>query len=165
MESGKKDNPFDALNQNIKKEDSKALFKKEDKPEKETSELSNLVPNGMWLDMITDTLEEIESNKSLVDDMIPQFMDMVMNSGDATSATKEALVNLIKLRCEIPDKKTKVADLLTRIKLKESSTFPAYMAKHSNNGQGNTLSPEDKKAMISKLDSVIKEQKVGKQCQ
>ena len=58
---------------------------------------------------------------------------MVFNEGDSTTSSKEAVVNLIKLRSEQSDKMTKVADLMTRIKLKERDTFPRYMAASQNN--------------------------------
>ena len=58
---------------------------------------------------------------------------MVMNDGDATSSTKEALVNLIKIKSDMSDKMSKVADLMTRIKLKERDTFPKYLAAQQNN--------------------------------
>jgi len=56
-----------------------------------------------------------------------------MNDGDATSSTKEALVNLIKIKSDMSDKMSKVADLMTRIKLKERDTFPKYLAAQQNN--------------------------------
>jgi hypothetical protein len=58
---------------------------------------------------------------------------MVMNDGDASSASKEAIVNLLKSKSDISDKMSKIADLKTRIKLKDKDTFPRYLAAQQNN--------------------------------
>jgi hypothetical protein len=58
---------------------------------------------------------------------------MVINQGDSTTSSKEALVNLIKIRSDIPDKMTKVADLMTRVKLKERDTYKPYLSAHQTN--------------------------------
>jgi hypothetical protein len=58
---------------------------------------------------------------------------MVLNDGDASSASKEAIVNLLKIKSDTSDKMTKVADLMTRIKLKDKDTFPRYLAAQQNN--------------------------------
>ena len=61
------------------------------------------------------------------------FLEMVINDGDASSASKEAIVNLIKIKSDTSDKMSKVADLMTRIKLKEKDTFPRYLSAQQNN--------------------------------
>jgi hypothetical protein len=58
---------------------------------------------------------------------------MVLNDGDASSATKEAMVNVLKSKADITDKMAKIADLMTRIKLKDKDTFPRYLAAHQHN--------------------------------
>jgi hypothetical protein len=58
---------------------------------------------------------------------------MVINDGDASSASKEAIVNLMKIKSDTADKMSKVADLMTRIKLKDKDTFPRYLAAQQNN--------------------------------
>lgn len=148
-------NPFEELNKD------KAVSKKDENKEisnAESKDLSDLVSDGMWLGIMQDTMDEINDNKKIIDDMIPQFLNMVINEGEASSATKEALINLVKLRCDIPDKKSKVADLMTRVKLKEKGTFPAYMAKHANN-EKQGLSVTDQKKMIKELNAAVQKQK------
>ena len=58
---------------------------------------------------------------------------MVMNEGDASSASKEAIVNLLKIKSDTSDKMAKIADLRTRMKMKERDTFPRYLAAQQNN--------------------------------
>jgi hypothetical protein len=61
---------------------------------------------------------------------------MVINDGDATTSTKEALVNLIKTKVDLQDKMLKAADLMTRLKLK--NTY-AYSGPHLNALQQNNI--------------------------
>jgi hypothetical protein len=58
---------------------------------------------------------------------------MATNDGDSSSATKEAVVGLMKIKTDMSDKMSKVADLMTRIKLKDKDTFPRYLAQQQNN--------------------------------
>jgi hypothetical protein len=73
------------------------------------------------------------SDRAQADEILMNFIDMVMNDGDSSSASKEAVVNLMKIKADINDKLAKVADLETRIKLKERDTFPRYLAQQQNN--------------------------------
>jgi hypothetical protein len=54
---------------------------------------------------------------------------MVFNGGDVSSSSKESVVNLAKIKSDILDKKTKVADLLTSLKIKQKNQL-----KGSTNG-------------------------------
>ena len=42
-------------------------------------------------------------------------------------------MNLIKIKVDMTDKMSKVADMMTRVKLKEKDTFPKYLATNQNN--------------------------------
>ena len=58
---------------------------------------------------------------------------MVINGGDASTSSKEALVNVLKIQTEITDKMSKIAELATRIKLKSPDTYKPYLnAKQEN---------------------------------
>jgi hypothetical protein len=78
-------------------------------------------------------LDDCRNDAKGVDEILANFINMVMNDGDASSASKEAIVNLWKIKSDISDKKAKVADLKTRIKLKEKDTYPRYLAAQQNN--------------------------------
>ena len=41
-------------------------------------------------------------------------------------------MNLIKIKVDMTDKMSKVADMMTRVKLKEKDTFPKYLATNQN---------------------------------
>lgn len=78
-------------------------------------------------------LDDIRDDRKEIDEVFRSFLEMVMNEGDATTSSKEALVNLLKLKSEAADKKTRVVDLLMRAFLKEKDTFPKYLAAHQHN--------------------------------
>jgi len=80
-----------------------------------------------------EVLDNIRQDRKQVDEFIDKFADLVINEGDSTSASKEALVNLLKLKHDTSDKMAKIADLMTRIKLKDKDTFPRYLAANQNN--------------------------------
>ena len=101
--------------------------------ENHMSDVSNIVKDEELVEMYKDIIGYIKDDRYQIDTYIDNFANMVMNDGDATSSTKEALVNLIKIKSDMSDKMSKVADLMTRIKLKERDTFPKYLAAQQNN--------------------------------
>lgn len=123
-------------------------------PQKE----ENLISDDTMLGMYAEILEKIKTDRTEIDDYIARFADLVFNDGDATTASKEALINLIKLKSESADKMSKVADLMTRIKLKERDTFPRYLAAHQNN----TINIGDNGAKQALLQAINKAQKKKK---
>lgn len=96
-------------------------------PQKE----EDLISDDAMLGIYAEILDKIRSDQTEIDDLISKFGEMVFNEGDATTSSKEALVNLIKLKVDASDKMSKVADLMTRVKLKDP--FPKYLAAHQNN--------------------------------
>lgn len=95
--------------------------------------LSNIVSDEQLVDVYQEVLENIRQDRKQTDEFINNFADLVINEGDSTSASKEALVNLLKLKHDTSDKMAKIADLMTRIKLKDKDTFPKYLAANQNN--------------------------------
>lgn len=105
-------------------------------------------------DTITNLYEEIVNNcredREQADELLLQFLDMVMNDGESSSASKEAIVNLMKTKTDINDKMAKIADLMTRIKLKERDTFPRYLAAQQNN----KVVIEDKRDFLKSIEKI-----------
>ena len=93
---------------------------------------NNLVKDEQLLGMYGDIVSTIKEDKKSIDDAINFFSNIVMNDGDATTSSKEAFVNLLKIKADQTDKLTKVADLMTRLKMRETSTFPKYLSQHNN---------------------------------
>lgn len=117
--------------------------------------MDNLISDEAMVGLYEGILQQINIDRTEIDDCIAKFADFVFNGGDATSASKEALVNLIKLKVEAADKMTKVADLMTRVKLKERDTFPRYLAAK----QENTIHIGDNGAKEALLKAINKAQK------
>lgn len=80
----------------------------------------------------TEILGEIRDDRQEVSDIIKNFMEMVINEGDSTQASKEALVNLLKIKSEISDKKTRVMDLMLRAFQKDRSMPTNFAAMQHN---------------------------------
>ena len=112
------------------------------------NEPPELVSDGDLIDMYDDIVNMVKKDREEVNEVLGDFVNMVMNEGDGSSASKEAIVALLKMKMDSADKLSKVADLKTRVKLKERSTFPPYLAQHNTYNLGDNL---DKRAMIEKL--------------
>lgn len=93
----------------------------------------DLVKAEQLVGYYNEILDDIRDDRKEIDEVLKSFLEMVMNEGDATTLSKEAVVNLLKMKAEQADKKTKVVDLLMRAFLKEKDTFPRYLAAHQHN--------------------------------
>lgn len=93
----------------------------------------SLIADEELLNMYGDIMSCIKEDREQVSGFVDTMAEMVVNDGDATTSSKEALVNLIKIKTDMTDKMTKIADLMTRVKLKERDTFPKYLAANQNN--------------------------------
>lgn len=121
-------------------------------PEKEEC----IVKDEALIGLYDEILENCRKDRSSVDEVLTNFLDMVMNDGDASSASKEAIVNLIKIKSDTADKMAKVADLMTRIKLKDKDTFPRYLAQQQNN---KVVIEGDKRSLIKSISKFAKQKK------
>ena len=112
-----------------------------------------IVSDEKILGVYDEILNYCREDRKAIDEVLGNLINMVINDGDANSATKEAMVNLIKTKSECADKMSKVADLMTRVKLKDKDTYKAYM----NNYQHNKVTIETSNKDL--LKKVLKEQK------
>ena len=92
-----------------------------------------IVGDDEILGLYNEILDNARKDRSQADELLMQFLEMVMNDGESSAAAKEAIVNLMKVKTDINDKMAKIADLETRMKLKERDTFPRYLAQQQNN--------------------------------
>jgi hypothetical protein len=94
-----------------------------------------LIEDEQLLGVYQEIMDDLREDRKEVDQLLANFVDMVFNDGDPSTASKEAVVNLAKIKSDLADKKAKVADLMTRIKLKERwDQLPRYLAaKQENN--------------------------------
>lgn len=91
-----------------------------DQPQKQQEDITQLIPDEQYLNFIKEILTDIKDEKRQVSDYVDSFAEMVINSGDATTSSKEAFVNLVKIKVDLNDKMLKVADLMTRLKMKNT---------------------------------------------
>jgi len=115
-----------------------------------------IVEDAVLLGVYDEILENCRKDRASIDEVLANFIDMVFNDGDSTSATKEGIVNLMKAKSDIADKMSKVADLMTRIKLKSKDTFPRYLAAHQHN---NVKIESSRRELIQRLEAKKKKDK------
>ena len=78
---------------------------------------------------------------------------MVINEGDPSSASKEAMINALKLRHDANDKSLKLLDLCTRMWLKDKSTSTEIYAYQQNNKyEGNQPKAANVLDLIKKVE-------------
>jgi len=118
----------------------------------------SIVGDDTLLGLYDEILANCRKDREGVDEILVNFVEMVMNDGDASSASKEAIVNLLKIKTDTSDKMAKIADLMTRIKLKEKDTFPRYLAAQQNN---KVYIEGSKREMIKSLNKLAQRKKIN----
>lgn len=114
----------------------------------------NLISNDKLINEYDTTLQNIKSDREEISDILGKFLDMVINDGDASAASKEAVVNLIKAKSETNDQVIKILDLWTRMKMKERNTFNPAIHAHQNNiyNLGNNKVEETRDILLDEID-------------
>lgn len=106
----------------------------------------------------SEILDDLRSDRSEINILLNNFVEMVMNEGDSSSSSKEAVVNLVKVKSDIADKKAKIADLMTTLRLKEK-TISKVQANQTNH-----IHITDKRSIletIHKIKKVKNEEQLG----
>ena len=100
------------------------------KPERE-----DLISDNMLLGIYSELLDANRQDRVETSDYINNFAEMIFNGGDSSNGSKEALVQLMKLKSDTTNNMAKIADLMTRIKLKDRYTadFAPLNASQTNN--------------------------------
>lgn len=128
---------------------------------KEEDKNLSLISDENLLSVYTEIMNNFRCDREQVSDLVDTFSNMVINDGDCSTSSKEALVNLIKTKIETSDRMSKIADLMTRIKLKQPDTFQPYMNKKES---GNTINIYDssginRKSLMEKIQKENKNEK------
>jgi len=128
-----------------------------------SQEENNLIPDELIMGLYSEILNNIRKDREDIGELLNNFVDMVINGGDSTTSSKEALVNLVKIQTETNDKMSKVADLITRVKLKERDTFPKYLTANQENKItiNNSGSKRELIKAINKIQQVKNQEKAG----
>lgn len=115
----------------------------------------DLISDEALLGVYGEIMDNLRSDRDQFSELTDTFAEMVINEGDSSTSSKEALVNLAKAKMETADRMAKIADLMTRIKLKQPDTFKPYMKKEGQ-PSGNTINIYDtsglnKRALLEAL--------------
>ncbi len=122
-------------------------------------EVECIVGDETLITLYEEILANSREDRDQTDEILADFINMVMNDGESSSASKEAIVNLMKIKSDSCDKMTKVADLMTRIKLKDRDTFPRYLAAQQNN---KIVFDGSKRDFLKEIENKMKVKKNGK---
>jgi hypothetical protein len=112
------------------------------------AELS-LVSDESLIGVYEEIFDNLRSDRDQVSGLVDTFSNMVLNEGDASTSSKEALVNLVKTKIDAADRMAKIADLMTRVKLRQPDTFQPWMAKGKDKS-GNTINIYDSSGLNRK---------------
>lgn len=92
-----------------------------------------LTTNEEMIEMYKKIMHHCDADREEANSLFHDLKDMVINDGDASHSTKEAMMQALRIRCEATDKETKIMDLLMRYILKDRDTFPRYLAANQEN--------------------------------
>lgn len=125
-----------------------------------SSQEVSIISDDALLGVYGEIMDNLRSDRSQASELVDTFSNMVLNDGDSSTASKEALVNLLKTKIEASDKMAKIADLMTRIKLKQPDTFQPWMSKGKDKG-GNTINIYDSSGINRKslMEKIQKEKR------
>lgn len=99
----------------------------------ERTEDKPIVSNDDMAVMYKKIFAYCEEDRTDAGELFNVLKDMVINDGDASHSTKEAMIQALRIRMESSDKMTKVMELLMRYILKDRDTFPRYLAANQEN--------------------------------
>jgi hypothetical protein len=122
-------------------------------PEKE------LFSDDEVVDVYKDIMGMIKEDRKEISEAISNFAEMVYNEGDPSSSSKEALVNLMKMKTEAATNMTKVLELAMRAKLKERDTYKPYL----NATQHNEIKITGNSARNKLIEKLAKREKPEKE--
>lgn len=129
--------------------------------ERQSGDISTLVSDESLLGIYDEITKQLREDRKEIDDLMYNFSNMVFNDGDSSSASKEAVVNLMKMKTETADKMSRIADLMTRLKMKEKDTMTSWQKAQYNqtNNVNITTEPESKRKMIEAIEKKMKNKK------
>lgn len=116
---------------------------------------SSAVTDEDLLNLYNEILDDLRSDRTQVDDLLSSFVEMVINEGDGSSASKEALVNLAKLKSDIASSKGKVADLMTSLRLKDRQISKISAS------QTNNITITDRRNLLEAINKIKKKEETN----
>jgi len=105
----------------------------------------SLVQAEQIIGLVQTVMDDISVEKNEIQEAYVNFAEMVFNSGDATSASKEALVNLLKLKSDLIDKKSRMLEMMMKVYNKDGQGPKTIIANQHN-------THVDKRQLFNDLD-------------
>jgi hypothetical protein len=125
-----------------------------------------LVTDDALLGVYDEIMSNLRQDREQTSELLDEFAEMVVNGGDSSNASKEALVNLVRHKLDTADKMAKIAELMTRVKLKQPyGESKAYLNKGKDTGpSGNTINIYDQGGINKRslIDTINKAKKGDK---
>lgn len=116
-------------------------------------EASSLIKDDELIGLYHEILETCRKDRDEIDYVLGNFLDMVMNGNDASKGSKEAIVELMKTKSDIADKMARVADMMTKIKIKEKSKPSKYVSAKQNN----VIIETNKRELLKDIQKLLQE--------
>lgn len=117
-----------------------------------------IITEDALLGIYGEIMDNLRTDRAELTGYIDTFAEAIVNDGDATTSSKEAFVNLLKIKTDLNDKQAKIADLMTRVVLKERDTYKPYL----NNNTINISADTNKRDLLKHIDRVQKKKKEKK---
>jgi len=121
-----------------------------------------LVPDEKIVKYYDEAMSCIKEDRNEAHDKYMQVCEMVFNEGDPSSSTKEAMVNLLKIKSDSVNQMIKILDLYTRLHMKERHSPSQIYAFQQNNKYegGSTPNPRIKRLIeLAQNGEIVNEQK------
>lgn len=106
------------------------------------------------LSLASETLNNMRGDRKQLDTLISNFVEMVFNEGDSTTASKEALVALMVAKTNMSDKQMKLLEMIAKFKLKEMADSPKTVTVQENYHFGGT-----RRSFLEQIDKRMKKKK------
>jgi len=119
----------------VSDEESKSLVEHDEKSLalQQEPQAGSLVSSDEIKNYYTEAIDCIRQDREEADERYIQFADMAINGGDPSNATKEAMVNLLKIKSDGVNQMVKILDLWTRLAMKDKATSSQIYAYQQNN--------------------------------
>lgn len=110
------------------------------------------------LGLCDEVLGNIRSDRKQLDSILCNFVEMVFNEGDSTTASKEALVSMMTAKTNMNDKMMKVVSLVAQFKLKEA-VVPEKPKTLSATQENHYYFGGSRRSLLEKIDKMQKKNK------
>ena len=98
-----------------------------------TTAVQPMFEDNEMLGLCAEALTNMRGDRKQMDNLISNFVEMVFNEGDSTTASKEALVALMVAKTNMNDKMMSLVELMAKFKLKEMASGPKSVTANQEN--------------------------------